>query len=149
MKTLNFLCLMICSQLFVSLTAQSSINSAGGNGNSSNGSFSFSVGQVDYTFSSSPAASFSSGVQQGFKISTNNVTILENNLNIYPNPITDYISISLPTEKSLEYTIFNSSGKIILFGRINKSDNVIILNNLKSGIYFINIENKTNKIIKI
>ncbi len=56
------------------LNAQQSVNAAGGNGTGSGGSFSYTVGQIDYTFASGSNGSVSMGVQHPLEKTTLNLT---------------------------------------------------------------------------
>lgn len=62
------------------------------------------------------------------------------NINIYPNPSSDFINIDSDNEK----TIIDSFGNII----IQTTDTKINIQNLNNGIYFLHINNKSLKFIK-
>jgi surface protein len=67
-------------------------------------------------------------------------------LNIYPNPVTDILTIQL--EKPSEIKIFSSAGTLIYDG----FENAVLsfdMSPLSTGIYFIHINNKVYKISKI
>lgn len=66
----------------------------------------------------------------------------KNNLNIHPNPVTDYINIDQNIQK---YKIYNLSGEIILESN-NVNVNRIDANNLSSGSYYIWSETYDHKI---
>lgn len=65
-------------------------------------------------------------------------------INIYPNPIKDYLSIANTKESSLNYQIFEGSGKKVLTGT-TKSDEKINISKLNKGVYFIEINGKSEK----
>lgn len=67
-------------------------------------------------------------------------------LKIYPNPIIDD-KIYHEEKPNSKYTIFTIDGKIIQAGFTNYT-NFIILENLKSGVYIIKINNSTTTFIK-
>ena len=71
-----------------------------------------------------------------------NLEELNTTLKVYPNPAQNdyvYIQSSLPIKK---YTLYNSIGKVILQENISDlKDFKLSAENLKSGIYFITIEN--------
>ncbi len=69
-------------------------------------------------------------------------------LNIYPNPFNEFINVE-STEK-INIKIFDFTGKLVLETELN-NDDIIYLNELSSGIYFLNVENKNinQKIIKL
>jgi hypothetical protein len=86
-------------------------------------------------------------------IQNNTELITESNIEIYPNPGNDNITIKygLINRKDLEFLIYDINGKLIDYQTkktISTSDNLFKYNvsNLPSGIYFIQV--KTNDFIK-
>lgn len=70
------------------------------------------------------------------------------NVNIYPNPATSYIIVDLG-QQSTELNaiqIFDAAGNEVLETKISGSSNTIELNSLSSGIYFIRLVDKDNKL---
>lgn len=69
---------------------------------------------------------------------------------IYPNPAKDILYLKIEnTADNYDYSIFNSVGNIIEKGSLFSGTNQIIVNNLSSGVYYINIVNGDyQKIIK-
>jgi len=88
-----------------------------------------------------------------FGVPTNIVEQANNNIIVYPNPVTD--NIFLQTSKSIkgsEYSIINFLGETIQSGKL--FENKIPVNNLDSGIYYLILLNERlellpKKIIKI
>lgn len=68
--------------------------------------------------------------------------------NLYPNPVTDVVQVSLEKAKTEEYTIIDTNGKTIRKGSLNALENTLYLGELNSGLYFIKIGNTTKKFIK-
>ncbi len=64
------------------------------------------------------------------------------NLNIYPNPSSNFIQISGLTKK-VDYKLFNISGKEISQGIISNNEKIDI-KNLKNGFYFLQINNEVS-----
>ncbi len=58
---------------------------------------------------------------------------------IKPNPAKEYIDISLTNSINSQYELIDMNSKVILKGDLNKETNKIFLQNISSGIYFINI----------
>jgi len=81
----------------------------------------------------------------------NEMEIKENQLNIYPNPAKEYITVDISSEN-----IENATVQIInLLGKVVYSETGIINNNIKidiqnfeSGLYFLSIENENSIMIK-
>lgn len=69
------------------------------------------------------------------------------NISFFPNPVKDILNISLAENKETEIMLYDISGKLILTKTIN-STATIDLNSLKSGVYVIQIESGTYKIVK-
>ncbi|WP_448606109.1 T9SS type A sorting domain-containing protein [Paenimyroides ceti] len=68
--------------------------------------------------------------------------------NLYPNPVTDVVHVSLEKITPKEYSILDANGKTIRKGSLNALENTLDLGALNSGAYFIKIGNTTKKIIK-
>jgi len=92
-------------------------------------------------------------IQQGNVIEVKN--IIDNNINVYPNPFTNYLTINTTQIKNIE--IINISGKVINLGNniFKSSENyTVITSNLENGIYFLRAVKLdgsviTKKLIKI
>jgi len=73
-----------------------------------------------------------------------NQDITASNFVIYPNPTGNEIFISsLFEDSNFTVTIYDITGKIILAKKIKTSGKSINIQNLKSGIYFVSIKDKT------
>lgn len=68
-----------------------------------------------------------------------------NNVNLYPNPTTQYINVQHVKTNS-PYQIYNQLGKLVLEGKTNQRINI---ENLTNGIYFLSIDGySVQKVIK-
>jgi len=81
------------------------------------------------------------------------VNLLEENLNIYPNPSTNIINITSINRRNLlidQISIFTSIGKLVLENNARNSDNHIKINvsTLPKGMYFLKLTNNKGTIIK-
>ncbi len=78
-----------------------------------------------------------------------------NDISIFPNPTSDFISINLTEEvknQSPKIQIFNVDGKEVLSQKINETKNTFDVSNFAKGVYFISLSNEakiisTKKII--
>jgi thiol-disulfide isomerase/thioredoxin len=75
------------------------------------------------------------------------------NLAFYSNPVEDQLVFELSKAQRISYSIFDLSGKTIIKGQSNTSNNTIDVTSLERGIYFLQIigdnqANVTKKIIK-
>lgn len=83
----------------------------------------------------------------------NTPTSITNNINnpeisIYPNPTKDVLNISAPNCESLNFTICDVTGKIVLSEKLNTQNNQIEVSDLGTGIYFVRVFNETNNIFQ-
>lgn len=136
--------------------AQESLNTSGGNIQISNGSVSYSIGQVFYTVKTGSLQTLVEGVNQPYE-----VIILDQKdfddpkfkIVVYPNPTISKITLEIHNLnfEDLSYKLFNMTGKLISQNKIKNQESEIQMEFLASSIYFLNIisENKTIKTIKI
>ena len=82
--------------------------------------------------------------------STNNLLELNgvNQLQIYPNPTSDLLSIKLPAKLlgNYNYTVTDQRGRQICQGKINAEITTIDVNRYTAGTYFLTIHNSKNTI---
>lgn len=70
----------------------------------------------------------------------------ENNLQIYPNPASAQVNISLPSNSSGKLSIYDISGKLILQKTVlDQNELNVNTSNLSKGIYTVSFENETIK----
>ena len=60
-------------------------------------------------------------------------------VNIYPNPATNYVNLSL-NENIIRVKVINALGQIVFSNEVNEMSTRINTTNLESGVYFLNIE---------
>ena len=146
---------VILGILFLYLTvtafAQQATTAAGGNASGSGGTAAYSVGQIVYTTNVGSNGSMAQGVQQPYEISI--VFGVEDNLinlnfNLYPNPTTNFLTLSISDIdlSVLSFELFGSDGKLIEAKKITTFNEVICLENLSSGAYFLKIINNNQQI---
>ncbi len=139
--------------LTLSFKSQQSINSAGGNAIGSNGTASFSLGQVDYTSAKSSSGSFSLGVQQTFDIEiVDGVEEVQNplmNCRVFPNPVTESLNLKIETEKAqiFEANLYDMNGKLLENVNVINNQSEISMKNLAPATYFLKVS-ENNKIVK-
>lgn len=140
--------------LSLSIKAQTSVLTSGGDFNSKYGSVNYSIGEI-FNISKGTGFKLHEGVQQCFII---NPIYTHSNLllSIYPNPTTDFIYFKVQDFNflNLSYTLFDVTGKMILKGKIIDTKSSISLKNLPSQTYFLkcfrgDAEENTFKIQKI
>jgi hypothetical protein len=149
MRTLTTLVALICS---VGLHAQESPTAAGGEATGTGGTASYSVGQVVYTTATGINGSVAQGMQQPFEISTTvgiNETSINLEVNVYPNPTTNYLSLKVESEKleTLTYQLIELQGKVLESKKITTTTSTIEMEELPKAIYFLKVT-KDNQLIK-
>lgn len=140
------------------LFGQQTLAAGGGDGVSSAGKVSFTIGQVSYMSVSGNNGSASEGVQQALEIFTLGVADFSATvtLSVFPNPAADYLMLqwwaSEKTEK-LRYKIHDVSGKLISEQPLQEEKTLIDLLAYANGTYFLEVFSteksiQTFKIIK-
>jgi hypothetical protein len=162
MKTIrNKLKLLVFLFYVTTGKAQQATIASSGIATGSGGTAAYSIGQVTYTTNTSPTRSLVQGVQQPVEISL--VLGVEDNLislnmQAYPNPTSNYLTLNISflsslSNESMNYKLFDITGKLIKNKKITSAAEIISLENLSSATYFLKVENnnqelKTFKIIK-
>ena len=146
-KTLVSLVSFLCA---LTVFGQQSVNASGGNVANSNGSVSYSIGQVAYGSVSNTNGSVSQGVQQAYQISTLN---LEENafnfsLSAYPNPTADNLTLRVGNYKqeSLMYRVLDTEGKLVSEAKVQVQETVIEMDQLPTATYFVAVHHEGKKV---
>ncbi|MES2394717.1 MAG: T9SS type A sorting domain-containing protein [Bacteroidota bacterium] len=137
--------------------AQKTILASGGNTSGTDGSVSYSVGQVVYTTVGGTNGSVAQGVQQPYEISVVSgiaeaiaVSLL---CSAYPNPTIDHVKLKIDDYKieDLNYQLYDISAKLIESKKVSAAETIISMGNLVPATYFIKVmqNNKEVKIFKI
>jgi hypothetical protein len=135
--------------------APESINSSGGKMTQTNGSLSYTVGELVVTsFEDGQGNTLNGGFTAGATITT--VSILAVNpavlsVSVYPNPTTAFVTIKI-TEANTEpfiLEIIDNTGKIITTNNYSGVSSKIGINcnSWSNGIYYLNIKSKDQSII--
>lgn len=137
---------------------QTSLVSSGGDVNGSNGSVSFSIGQICYATVQGSNGLILEGVQQPFEII--DVSAIKEfpseicSIVVFPNPTTKYVTISTQNTTQIEnfcYQLLDANGRIIKTKAIQSENEQIDFSELLPSIYFLKIfqENREVKNFKI
>jgi hypothetical protein len=158
MKNKKTVALLLLGFGITTVQAQQATTATGGDASGSGGTVAYSVGQVVYTTYTGSNCSVAQGVQQPYEIST--VLGVEDyqislNAQVYPNPTTNYLTLNIVNSElsTLNFQLFDISGKLIESKKIRNTTETIHLENLPSATYFLKVVNnnkevKTFKIIK-
>lgn len=145
-RLITILCLLVWNLL--QLNAQSHVVASGANIVGSNGSLSYSAGQIDYITVRGQGGVLTEGVQQPFVIQL--IAGIENDgialdAVVYPNPASSYVELKIntPVDRQLNYKLIDMNGRVLAHDRVNESITDINMSELSSGIYYLVImENK-------
>lgn len=157
MKKKKYIILALVLSNFFLIKAQSAIVSSGSDTSSSAGMVSSTIGETIYTTTSSGNGSISQGTQQAYEVSTYlgvNETDINLIFNAFPNPVTDFLTISINKDyKNLSFELLDSNGRLLESNEITSKDTSINMVNRLPSIYLLNIKKgkqtiKTFKIIK-
>lgn len=152
------LVLLFFTGSFLTTIAQHATLSAGGEASGSQGTSSYSIGQLVYTTNSGETGSISQGVQQPFIIEA--ITGLDElgislNLTAYPNPATDFVQLKIEGEMltDISYQLYNMQGKMLRSNKLTEIQAGIDMTSLSPAAYILkviqkNTDIKTFKIIK-
>ncbi|MCH8318194.1 MAG: T9SS type A sorting domain-containing protein [Bacteroidetes bacterium] len=138
----------ICSQ---SLSPEVIANS-GGYYSSTNATLSWTIGESIIETSSN----LNNILTQGFQQSSYSVTAIEEylnsdyNINVYPNPVNEFVTINISSEKQIQLTVElkDLKGKILVTKIINGNNLQIDLSQFANSIYFLKISTTEGKMLK-
>jgi hypothetical protein len=152
-KISTLLILFFC---FASVSAQQSLNAAGGSKAVEGGSISYSVGQIGFRFHSDMNGSVSAGVQQTYNISVVTETEVFKNiallLSVFPNPASDYLILEVGNMEFCEnnsmdlvFKLIDVNGKLLQWGKVLDAKTIIDVCRLEPAVYFVTIIGKKQK----
>ena len=144
-----------CSLCVGIVQAQESVNSTGNIATGSNGTVTYTIGQLIYTTNSAVSGHLAQGVQHPYEIfkidsiSTSYRKEAQEHFSIllFPNPTADNIILDVQDyiNEKLLYFLFDYNGKLIFHKQITGKQTHIDLGNLPSSIYFVNVVDDENK----
>lgn len=106
-------------------------------------------GAINPFFTATTSGNYAVVITQGNCTATSACTavsdasLLENQVTevqLYPNPSLDEISIASSFILPVNYQLFDGNGRVVLYGEINKSLESISIKNLNAGLYFLHID---------
>ena len=124
--------------------AQSNIVTGGGDAASSTGSVSYSIGQIDFQYTSSADYSISEGVQQAYSFDTAlSIDDIQYDfqLSIWPNPSADEINIEFTTsyELPLSLIVTDVNGAVVAMRSVTQGQYYFDVNTWASGTYYVSL----------
>lgn len=134
----------------ISVSAQETVDASGGEGQGSEGTVSYSVGQVMFSTYVSDSTEISEGVQKAYEIYVDEIPTTPTpniSLSVFPNPTTSNVTLQMEnSDKDLEYYIYDLAGKNIGEGKLQNGENFIETNDLAASTYIITVIIDKNRI---
>lgn len=141
------------------LFAQSNTVPAGGDATGSNGSVSYTVGQIDYIYETGSGGSANQGLQQPFEIfvilSVEDVEDIQIVAKVFPNPTISNVTLFIGNRSTddLSFHLFDLSGRLLMERKLESTETLIPMDGLAAATYFLSVSDgatllKTFKIIK-
>ena len=134
------------------LSAQNSLNTAGGEISGETGYVSFTIGQNITGKTSGDEGVVNAFIQQSYDISVITDATQEEKINLtistYPNPTTDLLIIEINNIEldHFNYSVYDISGREICSNNINSNKTQISLNTMETGTYLVNVSDKYKQI---
>lgn len=132
------------------LKAQESPISAGGEALGAGGKVSYSIGQVLFNIQLGTNINLTEGLQQPYEISKVigfKEEIIDLSISVYPNPSSNYLTLSSITTDNYNYQLIDAHGKIVEKASVDNKITVINMSSLAKAVYFLQIT-KQNELVK-
>ncbi len=150
---------LILFGIWTSIQAQNAIPTVGGNATNSNGSVSYTVGQLSYNTYEGTNGTVTQGIQQPYEtmvIGIDEPKDIALICMVHPNPTSGFLKLKIEnfkTSQDLRYRLYDMNNRLLQSIIIETSETIIPMENLMPATYLIIItenkkEVKTFKIIK-
>ncbi len=147
LKLVFFICLIIAGS---DLCAQEAVLTAGGEAHDTEGSVSYSIGQLAYRSYPGDDGLIVEGVQQAYEIYM--VTRLEQNagvsLKVYPNPATDELRLVADDFRSSELTarLYDLQGRLLENRALTAPETSLLMSGHTPGPYLLRVSRSGNEV---
>ncbi len=132
----------------LSVNAQQSVNTTGGDVSNTTGSVSYSIGQIVYSSYSDADGSIAEGVQHPYEVflitSIDKLIDRDLSLSVFPNPVEDNLRLVIAAREAYPlsghaYQLLDINGRIIKNGDITEDSTLIDMGAYLPGIYFLRV----------
>ena len=145
MKTKSLLILSFAFCATIQIQAQNNTVSAGADAEGSNGSVSYSLGQVVYTSATGINGSINQGVQQPYDYDViTGIEHTEIELNLYPNPTLGQVNLTIADSRTQDYSLslFDATGRLIIQNSQLNGLNSFSMESYAAGVYTLSVFKK-------
>ena len=145
MKTKSLLILSFAFCATIQIQAQNNTVSAGADAEGSNGSVSYSLGQVVYTSATGINGSINQGVQQPYDYDViTGIEHTEIELNLYPNPTLGQVNLTIADSRTEEYSLslFDATGRLLMQTSKLNELNSFSMESYAAGAYTLSVFKK-------
>lgn len=151
MRKTRTLLVIICLLLPLMSGAQNAVVTTGGSAENATHRISYSMGQIAVGSNLSATHQLNEGMQQPLVVETVDIagSTLENALTVYPNPTT--MSVTLKRDGDItpaEVRLYTLDGRLLRSERWDEAMLSINLNEYATGVYLLQVNQKTYKITK-
>ncbi len=112
----------------------------------------FSIGDIVIDTKSNSQVTLTQGFHQTQVIATSLKTPLESEieLNIYPNPFTDFVYVDIKGDdlRQFSYRLFDIEGKLLKKGSLNPNHSKLDFSSFKQQVYLFSIVNEKGLVLK-
>ncbi|WP_370087323.1 T9SS type A sorting domain-containing protein [Ekhidna sp.] len=135
------------------VNAQEVISSQGDSYSQVNGSIDFTIGEVVTNTLTGDNGYLTQGFHQSTLTISEVLGYQEHEISIFPNPSMNVLYINSSEFKDVDYTLYDSKGKIVLQSRLSESQTQIQVHELGAGVYSLILRSESSilksfKIIK-
>ncbi|XOV67522.1 MAG: T9SS type A sorting domain-containing protein [Fluviicola sp.] len=138
----HFILMATCCAIPVLSFSQQNTVTTGGTATGSNGSVTYSIGQVDYSNANGTDGTVYEGLQQPYEFFDPDaaLTELEWGASLYPNPTMDQVVLQLEkTPSGAMYHLYDLNGKLLTSDEIINTKTVVNTRKLAAGSYILEI----------
>jgi hypothetical protein len=131
--------------------AQQALPASGGNASGTEGTVSYSVGQVFYSMKTGTSGTVSEGIEQPYEI-LSPIGIEHKEMMtecmLFPNPVSRNMTLTIDRTDldGFNYTLFSMTGKLLLESEITGKETLIPMEDLEKGVYFMRITGIDNSL---
>lgn len=147
----------VCGFLFLTgpnLYAQAGPVSVGGKASGAQGTASYSIGQTNFTSTSTTEGTISQGLQQAYEIYV--LSGIDETISIFPNPtVAGFLTLRIASGKSTNFSfeLFDMQGKYLVSKKVENQETIIQMADFATGVYIIKVlhneqARKSFKIVK-